>query len=61
MYNCVDDGDGIMKIKEEIEELINEESLEDINKITAEEIKKAAARLKPGKSDPSFSFSSDCL
>jgi hypothetical protein len=26
-----------------------------------EEVKKAAAALKPGKGDPVFSFSSDCL
>ena len=29
--------------------------------MTSEEVKKAAAALKPGKGDPVYSFSSDCL
>ena len=35
--------------------------MEDVEKVTPAEVRKAAYRLKPGKSDPSFSFSSDCL
>ena len=38
-----------------------EASLEDVNKVTPDIVKKAAHKLKSGKSDPSFSFSSDCL
>ena len=61
LYNSVKDGDEVKKISEEIEENISEESLQDVNKVTKEEVKKAAAALKPGKGDPVFSFSSDCI
>ena len=61
LYNCVEDGEEVAQISDEIEAQINEKSLEDVNKVTIYEVKKAASRLKPGKSDPSFSFSSDCL
>ena len=37
------------------------EALKDVKKVTPEQVKKAAAALKPGKGDPSFSFSSDLL
>ena len=30
-------------------------------RVTPEEVKKATAKLKTGKGDPSFSFSSDCI
>ena len=36
-------------------------SIVDVNKITPEVVTKAAHKLKSGKSDPSFTFSSDCL
>jgi hypothetical protein len=41
--------------------VISEKCLEDVKKVTKEEVKKAAAALKPGKGDPSYSFSSDCM
>ena len=61
LYNCVDDGEEVVKICKEIETLINVESFEDVMRVTPEEVKKATAKLKPGKGDPSFSFSSDCI
>ena len=61
LYNCVDDGEEVVKICEDIEALINVESFDDVMRVTPEEVKKATAKLKPGKGDPSFSFSSDCI
>ena len=55
LYNCVEDAEDVVKISEEIETNINETSLSDVDKVTSEEVKKAAMLLKPGKGDPSFS------
>ena len=48
-------------INEEIQSKLRARHLEDIDNVTAEEVKKAASKLKLGKSDPLSSFSSDCL
>ena len=61
LYNSVEDGPDVVKISEEVNENISAESIHDVNRLTKEEVKKAAAALKPGKGDPVFSFSSDCL
>ena len=61
LYNSVDDAEEVKLISEEIESNLKQRNIEDIDKVTSEEVKKAAKKLKPGKSDPIFSFSSDCL
>ena len=61
LYNCVEDGDEIAKIKAKIDVKFTEDSLKDVNKVTTIEGKKAVASLKPGKGDPVSSFSSYCL
>ena len=61
LYSCVDDAEEVVKITEEVEANITETSLNDVDRVSSEEVKKAALRLKPGKGDPSFSFSSDVL
>ena len=61
LYNCVDDGDEVKKICEDIENKLNLMHLSDIEKVTPDEIRKASAKLKPGKSDPVYTFSSECL
>jgi hypothetical protein len=48
-------------VKVKVENAVNEASLEDVKMVTPDIVKKAAHKLKSGKSDPSFSFSSDCL
>ena len=40
---------------------MDENSLEDVHKVTPKIVKEAAHKLKSGKSDPVFSFSSDCF
>ena len=44
-----------MKISEEVDENISAESIHDVNRLTKEKVKKAAAALKHGKGDPVFS------
>ena len=61
LYNSVNDAEDVKDIRKEVETKINEASIEDVEKVTPDEVRKAAERLKPGKSDPSYSFSSDCL
>ena len=61
LYNCVKDADEIGAIQAEVEEKVTSEALKDVKKVTPEQVKKAAAALKPGKGDPEYSFSSDCL
>ena len=61
LYNCVKDADEIGAIQAEVEEKVTAEALKDVKKVTPEQVKKAAAALKPGKGDPEYSFSSDCL
>ena len=61
LYNSAEDEEEMKRVKTEVDNAVNETSLEDIDKVTNEVVKKAAFKLKAGKSDPSYSFSSDCF
>ena len=61
LYNSANDGEEIMKLKREIDDKVDEKSLEHVYMVTPEIIREASKKLKPGKSDPEFSFSSDCF
>ena len=61
LFNSVKDSEEVKVISDDVNKKITVESNTDVNKVTTEEVKKAAAALKPGKGDPVFSFSSDCL
>ena len=61
LFNSTNDGVELVKVQAETEALIEERSLEDVLKVTPEVVKEAAHKLKSGKSDPVFSFSSDCF
>ena len=45
----------------EIKLATTKKDLDDIEKVTPDVVKQAAEKLKPGKSDPVYSFSSDCI
>ena len=60
LYNSAKDNDESKEITEKVENLITPDKITDVEAVTAN-IKKAAHKLKPRKSDPSFSFSSDCI
>ena len=48
-------------VSSEVESKINNFSLRDVARVTPEVVKSAAGKLKAGKSDPVYSFSSDCI
>ena len=61
LFNSVEDADNMAKVSEAVANKVESKDIEDIEKVTPEILKKAAARLKPGKSDSVFTFSSDCI
>ena len=61
LYNSAEDEEEMRRVKEKVENAVKEESLEDVKRITPEVVKKAAEKLKSGKSDPCFTYSSDCF
>ena len=61
LYNSANDDDEMNDIIKKVEELTTQDKVRDIEAVTPEVIKQAAQKLKPGKSDPLFTFSSDCI
>ena len=61
LYNSVEDADNMARLSTEVELGLGEFSLQDVVKVTPDIVKEAASKLKPGKTDPVFSFSSDCI
>ena len=61
LYNSVNDIDDVNDIAAETESKINFLSLLDVEKVTPEIVKEAAGHLKDSKSDPIFTFNSDCV
>ena len=61
LFNSVEDAENMAKVSEDITNRIQPKDIEGIEKVTPEIIKKAASRLKAGKSDSVFMFSSDCI
>ena len=61
LYNSADDGEKLRDVHARAEAEVNMSHMEHVARITPELLKKAARKLKPGKSDPIYSFSSDCF
>ena len=61
LYKSADDGRELMRVQRETEALVDDSSWGDVLKVTPKIVKEAALKLKPGKSDPVFSFSTDCF
>ena len=59
LYNSADDADELNLVHERVEAAVGSSQIDVVLKITPERIKKAADKLKSGKSDPVYSFSSD--
>ena len=51
----------MVNLCESVQEKINIFSIHDVNKVTPEIVKEAAMNLRDSKTDPTFSFSSDCI
>ena len=50
-----------MRVKEKLCDKITPESLIDVRKITPELVRNAVCKLKSDKTDPLYSYTSDCL
>lgn len=61
LYNSIDDTDELFAVKTYVDLKITIFSAYDVEKVTPEVVKQAAAKLKDGKSDPIFKFSTDCI
>ena len=61
LYNSADTSPAMMTIKERLNNLISQGSIEEVNKITSDVVKKACTKMKPGKMDVSGGYSSDVL
>ena len=57
----MDDAEDMARVSTEVENSISSFSLSDVDRVTPDIVKTAAGKLKPGKSDPVYSFSSDCI
>ena len=61
LYNSANDATELRSVTEKVESAVNSSQLESVLRITPEVVKKAAEKLKAGKSDPVYKFSSDCF
>ena len=61
LYNSVDDQEELMNVAQETESRINSLSNLDVEKVTPDVVKEAASHLRDSKSDPTYSFNSDCI
>ena len=59
LFNKIDDSANIKQLWKELNENINEDSWKEIRKIDRGIIKKALRKIKSGKSDPIWDYSSD--
>ena len=61
LYNSADDKEKLIAVQARAEAEVNSTHVDHVKKITPDLLKKAVSKLKPGKSDPIYSFSSDCF
>ena len=61
LYNSVDDSGELENISEEIKNKLNSSHVNDVLKVSPALVKEAASHIKDDKTDPIFSFSSDCI
>ncbi len=61
LYNSLDDSNDTKKILDEVEECIDDESLNEIDQVTPEIIADVIKEIKANKNDPVFTFNSNCI
>ena len=61
LYNSTDDAEKLCQVNEYTKSIISPVHLQKIDQITPALLKDASKRLKPGKSDQMYAFSSDCF
>ena len=61
LYNSVNEGTEMAYLSKAINEKVSQIHLNDVKKVTTSVIREAAAKLSNGKTDPVYSYSSDCF
>ena len=61
LYNSVDDTEELLDLCETVNKKVNIFSIHDVNKVTPDIVKEAAHNFRDSNSDPTYSFSSDCI
>ena len=61
LYNSSESVEAMRELKLKLKEMINEDAINEVNKITGNKVKLACSKMKPGKSDVSGSYTSDIL
>ena len=61
LFNSHNDADAIIDIEREVQSRVNQSHVKDVEKVTPDLVKEAVKHLKNNKSDPTYSFSSDCI
>ena len=61
LYNTHDDAEKMNVLENDTQNKVNESHLSDVKKVTPAIVKEAAKHLNNSKSDPIYSFSSDCI
>ena len=61
LYTTHDDTENVNEISEDVNSRVNQSHIKDVEKVTPELVKEAAKQLNNNKSDPTYSFSSDCI
>ena len=57
LYNSVEDTENLDRVSEQVQLRVGTYSLQDVAKV----VKETASKLRAGKTDPVFTFSSDCI
>ena len=60
-FNSVEDSENMAVLKDKIESKIGDLSLVEVDKVTSNTVKEALSKLNPCKTDPVYTFSSDCI
>ena len=61
LYNTHDDLEKMAEVEESVQSEVNQSHVNDVKKVTPEIVKEAAKHLNNNKSDPTYSYSSDCI
>ena len=61
LYNRTRDDQKVYDILTKVNGMLSETDMEEVQKISSFTIKEALSKIKPGKTDPIYQFSSDCL
>ena len=61
LYNSADTSNAMEVIKEKLKDLIDHNSIDEVNNITGKVVKLACKKMKPGKMDVSGGYNSDVL